>query len=65
MKGISSFNTTELNCEFYLEVFHPWGKKKIKKDAINAKKSIPQKICSSQIKVTYVTLQSVPKHSHT
>lgn len=64
MKGISSFNTTELNGEFYLEVFHTW-EKKIKKDAINAKKSIPQKICSSQIKVTYVTLQSVPKHSHT
>lgn len=31
MKGISSFNTTELNCEFYLEVFHPWEKKKNQK----------------------------------
>lgn len=39
MKGISSFNTTELNCEFYLEVFHPWEKKKKSKRMLLMQKS--------------------------
>lgn len=48
MKSISSFNATELNGKFYLEVYHSRGERDLgggggreqgEKDAINIKKS--------------------------